>query len=78
MKTIVKVAGAVAAIAAIATGIGAALGGTMMLTAFGGSIAASTIAHKRGRGRRMPILSTIFSACITAAINGERISEAQV
>lgn len=48
MKTIVKVAGAVAAIAAIATGIGAALGGTMMLTAFGGSIAASTIATVAG------------------------------
>jgi len=48
MKTIVKVAGVVAGIAAIATGIGAALGGTMMLTAFGGSIAASTIATVAG------------------------------
>lgn len=43
-KTVGKIAGAVVAVAAIGTGIGAALGGTMMLSIFGTSIAASAIA----------------------------------
>jgi hypothetical protein len=48
VKTVGKIAGVVAGIAAIATGVGAVLGGTMMFTAFGGAIAASTIAAGAG------------------------------
>lgn len=44
MKTIGKIAGVVATIAMIGTGIGAALGVPMMLTLFGASISASAIA----------------------------------
>ena len=44
MKTIGKIAGVVAAVALIATGIGAALGGTMVLSILGTTIAATTIA----------------------------------
>lgn len=47
-KTIAKVAGAIAAVALIGSGIGAALGGTMLFTAFGASIAAGTLATIAG------------------------------
>lgn len=48
LRSVGKVAGVVAAVALIGSGIGTALGGTMMLTAFGSSIAASSIAAVAG------------------------------
>lgn len=47
-KIIGEVAAVVGAVALVASGIGAALGGTMMLTVFGTSIAASSIAAAAG------------------------------
>lgn len=47
-KTVGKIAGVVAGVALVASGIGSALGGTMLFTAFGASIAASTIATVAG------------------------------
>lgn len=49
LRTVGKVAGVVAGVALIGSGVGAALGGTMMLTLFGGAgIAAGTIATVAG------------------------------
>lgn len=48
LKTVGKIAGVVGAVALIGSGIGAALGGTMLFTAFGASIAAGTIATIAG------------------------------
>jgi hypothetical protein len=47
-STVGKIAGVVAGVALVASGIGSALGGTMLFTAFGASIAASTIATVAG------------------------------
>jgi hypothetical protein len=47
-KTVGLIATVVAGAALVATGIGSALGGTMMFTAFGASVAASTIATVAG------------------------------
>jgi hypothetical protein len=48
LKTIGTIAGAVAGVALIGSGIGAALGGTMILSAFGATASAATIATVAG------------------------------
>ncbi|BBC72927.1 conserved hypothetical protein [Altererythrobacter sp. B11] len=47
-KAVKKIATVVAAVALVGTGLGGILGGTMMLSAFGASVAASTIATVAG------------------------------
>lgn len=48
VRTVGKIAGVIAGIAAIGTGIGAVLGGTMVLSILGGTVAASAIAAGAG------------------------------